>query len=819
MTTGLTLLMANGTSGGPPVPDRAPAARDDNKRPRPDRYGDPLPEGALLRLGTVRLRSRSLYGELAFSPDGKTLATLDGTLWEVATGKCLAGFKKPRENISSLSYSRRGTLRAVGLDAHQQTVWLWNLATGKKSRLLRLPENAPHQTPMLLPDGKTLAMLRSTAVPSKTPPQLVLWDVATGKPRRRLRMPDGQVDPVAFSVDGKTLATGHTPWDHSTTDIIRLWDLATGKELCRIGGHRAQLVSLAFTPDGKSLVSGTLDGAVRLWDVASGKELRRFDQALGHVEGLAVSPDGKLLAATASSGGIWLFDLATGREVSPWSAHRDWVLSVAFSPDGRLLASGGADHTVWLWQAATGKPLRQLRGHDSPIRAVAFAPDGKSLASLDDGREPGYVLRDYTIRLWDPANGRLRRRWHGSTADPAPSLAFAPDGTMLASGTTGHDQETKNVVVLWNPATGKERRTLPGGKSGITAVAFAPGGKLLASGGEDLRVLLWDPGTGKLLRPMERPATPPAPPGDEPFPGPGGASALAFTPDGRTLVGMEENSILYFWEAASGQIRRRKPLHEGPRHDFNARQDMALSPDGRLLATADRQHRVCVWDPESLRLLHRFAGHRNTVYSLAFSPDGRKLASASSDTTVLVWDVSGLAPGRPSPAAALPAAALPGLWRDLAGHALPAYYAILRLADDPARSVPFLAKRLRPVPRGDAQRIARLIRELDDSAYRVREEATTELRRLADVPEPALRRALAGKPSLEVRSRVEALLKNLPGPEWLRQERSLEALERAGTPEARRLLEELGEGAPEARLTQEARASAQRLAKREAARH
>ena len=223
---------------------------------------------------------------------------------------------------------------------------------------------------------------------------------------------------------------------------------------------------------------------------------------------------------------------------------------MAFSPDGRLLASCGGDRTVRLWDPATGEHRRTLTGHTSSVTAVAFSPDGRLLASGSDDR---------TVRLWDPATGehrrtltghtdfvsgggvqpgraaagQRRRRQDGAAVGPghrrAPAhpdrphrhwvkaVAFSPDGRLLASG--GNDK----TVRLWDPATGEHRRTLTGHTGSVSAVAFSPDGRLLASGGGDRTVRLWDPATGEHRRTLTGHSGRPC-------------VGVAFSPDGRLLA-------------------------------------------------------------------------------------------------------------------------------------------------------------------------------------------------------------------------------------------------------------------------------------------
>lgn len=501
------------------------------------RLWDPDNGKIKMRLGLSSASNRPLP---VFSPDGQTIATAGGNdytvqLWNLQTGQlknALAGDPKyvkgimisngvPKlvdyatKRVRSIAFSPNG--RTLAVSSNNEIVF-WDPSTGERKAMLT--EKGGFYYLLFSPDGHTLAARSESGIH--------LWnidptDIQKSELRYTITGYGWEVNSIAFSPDGKSLASGYRRKN------IKLWDVSTGQLKKVFKGHRYPLwvQSIAFSPNGDTLASLSISiqssahkAEILLWDTATGKYQVTLkghgkipDNRIPNRSGIAFSPNGEILASGSGDGTIRLWDAKAA--ASNAFFHRLWrtffrhhkatlkghtyhVLSVAFSLDGQTIASGSSDKTVRLWDLRTQKLKATLEGHTESILSVTFSPDGSTLAS---------GCGDGAIHLWDPATGEHKVSLIGNNLFTRPaslprrkddppnitararsavtSLVFSPDGKTLVNG------NREGTIHFWDMRTQQIKSTFSE-HSGLNALAFSPDGHTLASGSSDGTILIWE---------------------------------------------------------------------------------------------------------------------------------------------------------------------------------------------------------------------------------------------------------------------------------------------------------------------------------------
>ncbi len=812
----------------------APAAE-----PKRDCYGDPLPEGAIARLGSLPLRPEGGIQSAAFTADGKTLVIcepLSLSFWDLATGKCVRRVpfdrSAPREIkrlsedakilmvgdsknvlhfIDAASGAEQGTLNhsqcgsiwgwpylsrdgkilaavhRARVAGNKTSIAVWDVENGKLLHEFKEPslaQVAPHGLIALTPDGKQLVLPHADG-------SLHLVDVAGGKEVRAFEMPPPRsrtagalrFSRLALSPDGRYLAFGGpvTPWT--------VCEVATGKRVCQLEPAQSPNQALAFTPNGRFLAVASPFNEIRLIGVLSGKEIRKLPKNKPeHSQLLAFSPDGRTLVEVSSGLTIRLWDVVAGCRLHPPVGHEAAVQALAFFPDGKRLVSADQSGELRVWDIASGQTIAQR-----PLNHQAA-----SLTVGRDGETVRFACNDRSIHQWDSRTGRDQVRQGVVDGLTTSSLALSPDGRSLAivilKGGVPQKRPADSELRLYDLKTNKWI-VLPHspGQSWAGHMRFTPDSRRLAVCfyGGDLR--LWDRDTGKLVREFKREAQVSHP------------IYPTFAADGRSLL-VSMDGRVRIREIASGADRLQIP--PVPNSLFS----LAYSPDARFVASGQRDGSILVYSAASGKQLAQLQSKQGYIHAVAFSRDGSLLASGGANGTILVWKV----PEDDSVPVVRKEEEADSLWQALGdSDAAAANRALAGLAAAPAQALPLFKERLSTIGKQlERTQFADLIADLDNDSFKVRERAMRELALAGASAADALRDALHKNPSAEVKRRIEDLLEHLKkggDSQRLRFLRALEVLERIGSPQAKDVLRSLAGQSLPPDLREEVQASLSRL--------
>ncbi|QJW97664.1 hypothetical protein FTUN_5241 [Frigoriglobus tundricola] len=841
--TALGAVLAGSERPGAVAEPPAPPAREVAGPPaRVDPFGDPLPDGGLVRLGTMR--SRAGIHTFGLRADGTVVTVgplFGGGKWDQKIGVRTWG---PRSDASEApvplplkeynpalfpQVSLDGRFVAAGTTA-KVVVWEW---TSRAKEVAAFPIERARGL-ALSPDGSRLAVAHE---------KVALCDVRTGAVRE---LEPGPAEVLCFSGDGRRLMAG-------SSERVVVWDVATGK---RLADHKGETlgggVPSALDHTGSviaALPHGWGEDRVRFLDAITGEPVAGLTGPEVEIYGGVVTfaPDGKTVLLGNKDGVCW-WDPAAGKLIRQFDAPSSTAAwferqQARLTPDGKVLV-WHTQQALFRWDATTGKPLfpqAQGTGHTEEVKALDISPDGTRVATL--GGEPG-------VRVWDATTGRQLFVLPSSIPTDVDNADFSPDGRFLFTLSRKRD-----AVVKWDVATGKEITRYVVGTpeelrtSTLCAFRLAPNGRIVHGVLDDLfrksaRMVQWDAESGRIL--SERTVT---------NRGQEDGYQGSFSPDCRWFAGAESLFPVELGPTAKAiALEKARPIGmyvfssdsrllaltgwsvEAPATPSDPAchavvldvatgakvfempvrwcTGFAFHPDGRSLAGAESDGLV-FWDLVTGKEYARRKAHaRHPIDPQPFArvmryfPDGTKLVTGHHDTTALIWE----APVRPKGAKVLDEKGRAALWDDLASpDGAKGWGAVWGLADDPG-AVAFLRGKVTPVPALPAKEFDPLLADLGSEAFATREAATEKLKAALDRATGPLRAALKAELTAEQKLRVEQLLAAWPGADRrpltgdrLRGVRAVAALELAGTAGARKLLAELAAGAADATITREAK--------------
>jgi len=566
------------------------------------------------------LASDGNTSSLAFSPDGKRLATAEYTniakIWDIQTGKEVLRLDATWP-ISYITYTPDGN-QLITSD-YRGYIHIWDASTGKLISSIMAYKNGI-STMALSPDGRHVAAVGSLTSLNDSQDETIgsleigIWDFKTGEKIFSLSGHITQVLSIAFSKDGTRLASA------SYDGNVIIWDASSGKThiAFKVTESINCYLNLLFNGDGTRLITSDACGNIYFWDVTSSnvKEIfYRKVRAGGGFVSLSLSRDGKFLAVGENNNtSIWDSEFGYDLFVLPMGQE---TIDADFSPDGKYFAAGGYGKSIKVWELSAPGEKLILTAHDgNRVGDVAYSLDGNLLVTESSSAN--------NLRAWDSSTGR--EQLSIMVSGICCSVAFSPDSTHMVNGSNN------GWTTIFDSKTGKAIRTFySGDPSFINEAIFNPAGNHIATANEDGTVKVWDATNGKNLFTISVNG--------------GQVNGVAFSSDGILLATASmDNSQnvgqVTVWDATSGK----QLFYLGYDPNSPVPWRLAFSPDGTQLAVGYGDNLVRVWDISTMKTqtqpLLVLRGHSNIVWDVAFSPDGTHLATAGLDGIIKLWDVS-----------------------------------------------------------------------------------------------------------------------------------------------------------------------------------
>jgi WD40 repeat protein len=631
-----------------------------------------------------------------FAPDGKAVATCGERVSRIfalpapgdkaeAIGtlrRTFEGIASHTDMVTCLAYSPDGKTLATGSRDH--TVRIWNVFTGQRLRTL-LGHTEKVNAVAFSPDGNQLASVGDDQ-------DIRLWDLVQVAPIAAFSSHKGAVWTVAVSPDGSRAATA------GADRVIRVWETASGKEIRAFIGHTAAITAVAWTPDGQSLISSSGDKTIRIWEMSNSQPhvITGLDAA---VLAVALSPDGRRIADAGADRKVRVFDRATAQQITTGAVHAAAVTAVAWRNDGNLLASVSVDGHLKLWDIGADKEFAHARVHDSGgAAAVIFTPDGSRLITCGGDalikiwkiatpfpKEPLFALAghsgpvstlslsangrwlasggaDSIVKVWDLASHPIEMQSFHGHGEWVTDVAISRDGATVVSADsggrvfvwplessqsdtpTGHARSAVAIAsapgalvtgsldrnaIIWDLATGRENRAFNAHPASILAVAISADKSRLFTSAEDHRVRVFNAADGKEIRvfdPMER------------------MPVLAVYPDGKRILAWQTRNTSGVDEVTS--IITRLNVDSGQAEELIAEkgrgvaQCLAFSPDLRLAAVGSTDGKLHVWKIDDKKKLgdDRNA-HSVPIADVAITPDDKHVISLDDAGEAKVWPI------------------------------------------------------------------------------------------------------------------------------------------------------------------------------------